>query len=174
VSRAPLLAALAGVLLLVAFPARSEGRGAGALWRIAGHLPAFDGTSLLFWVLVPLSGVVLCVRIRKAPRRWLVLAFALCFLISAVAIRNSWQKYVDPFALLVLLFTIRPGELTPDWKLAGALALIVAFVIYAVDLSSHASAQPPRAGPVHTHHQRRNQPYPQHVANRRLVGEQRV
>jgi hypothetical protein len=95
-------------------------------------VPAIDGSSLVFWGLVPLSGAVLWARVARAPRRWTVTVFLGCFLIGALAIRYPWQKYVDPFALLALLMTVSPGELHRPGQLAGAAALAAAFVAYAV------------------------------------------
>ncbi|MDQ6605054.1 MAG: glycosyltransferase family 39 protein [Actinomycetota bacterium] len=144
-ARGPLAAAGAGGLLLLAFPASPGAHAAGDIWRAAGHLPRLDGSSLLFWLLVPLSGAVLWIRVRAAPTPWLVGAFAACFLISAVVIRYPWQKYVDPFALLVLLLSSRPAELASAGKLAGAAVLAVAFLAYALDFSSHRSVPRPQA-----------------------------
>jgi hypothetical protein len=70
--------------------------------------------------------------VRGAPSPWAVAAFAGCFLVGALAIRYPWQKYVDPYALLVLLLTVRGGELDSPRRLAGAGVLAVAFVAYAL------------------------------------------
>ncbi len=140
----PLAGAGAGVLLLLAFPASPGAHPAGDLWKAAGHLPVLDGSSLLFWLLVPISGAVLWLRVRAAPAPWPVAVFAACFLISAAVIRYPWQKYVDPFALLLLLLTIRPDELASARKLAGAAVLAVAFLAYALDFSSHQSVPRPQ------------------------------
>jgi Dolichyl-phosphate-mannose-protein mannosyltransferase len=134
-----LCAALAGVILLLAFPASPGPNAAGAIWRVAGDLPSVDGSSLVFWVLVPLAGAVLWLRASAARHPWAVVAFTLCFLVSALVIRFPWQKYVDPFALLVLLLTVRTRELSSPRLLVGAAVLAVAFVAYAVDLSAHQS-----------------------------------
>jgi 4-amino-4-deoxy-L-arabinose transferase-like glycosyltransferase len=145
VSRGPLAAAGAGALLLLAFPASPGAHAAGDIWKAAGHLPNLDGSSLLFWLLVPLSGAVLWIRLRASPAPRLAGAFAACFLISAVVIRYPWQKYVDPFALLLLLLTIRRDELASARRLAGAAVLAVAFVAYALATSSHQSVPRPQA-----------------------------
>jgi 4-amino-4-deoxy-L-arabinose transferase-like glycosyltransferase len=136
-ARGPLIGAFVGLLLLVAFPARPGAHAAGDFWKVAGHLPAIHGTSLLSWVLVPLAGAVLWARIRVAPRPWLAIVFAGCFLVSAVAIHYPWQKYVDPFALLVLFFTVGADELASWRLLAGAGILALAFLAYTLDFSSH-------------------------------------
>ncbi|MGI8412073.1 MAG: glycosyltransferase family 39 protein [Solirubrobacteraceae bacterium] len=128
--RGALVAAGAGALLLLIWPATPGDHAAGAIWNAARRLPAIDGTSLLFWVLVPLSGAVLWVRLRGAPRRWTVLVLLACFLLSSLAIRYPWQKYVDPFALLSLLLTVSPDELCSPRELIGAATLAVAFVAY--------------------------------------------
>ncbi len=131
-ARGPLLAAAAGVLLLVLWPATPSRHTAGVLWAVAKHLPIIDGTSLLFWVLVPLAGAVIWIRLRVAPRPWLAIIFGGCFLLSTLAVRYPWQKYVDPFALLALLVTVRPTEFVRPRQLLGVAVLAVAFVAYAL------------------------------------------
>jgi hypothetical protein len=146
--RGPLAGACLGVVLLLVFPASPGSNAAGDIWKVAGHLPTLDGSSLLFWLLVPLSGAVLWVRLRIAPAPWLVAVFAACFLISAVAIHYPWQKYVDPFALLVLLLSLRRDELASRWRLTGAAVLAVVFLAYALDFSSHQSIHKSAARPL--------------------------
>jgi 4-amino-4-deoxy-L-arabinose transferase-like glycosyltransferase len=146
--RWPLVAAIGGVVLLVAFPATPGTQAAGDIWKVAAHLPAIDGTSLVFWVLVPLGGAVLWARLMRASHPWLAGIVAVCFLISAVAIRYPWQKYVDPFALLILLLTVRATDLDARWKLAGAAALAALFLAYTIDYSSHESVRQGVAGPT--------------------------
>ncbi|MDQ6835555.1 MAG: glycosyltransferase family 39 protein [Actinomycetota bacterium] len=146
-ARSPLSAACVGGLLLVVFPASPGPQAAGDIWKIAAHLPTVDGTSLLFWVLVPLSGAVLWTRGRCTPRPWLFVAFSACFLLSAIAVHNPWQKYFDPFAVLILLFSLRRDELDSRWRLAGAAVLALAFLAYTVDFSSHRSVPHGSASP---------------------------
>jgi 4-amino-4-deoxy-L-arabinose transferase-like glycosyltransferase len=146
--RGPLAGAGLGILLLLVFPATPGNYAAGDIWKVAGHLPTVDGSSLLFWLLVPLSGAVLWVRLRIAPAPWLVAVFATFFLVSAVAIHYPWQKYVDPFALLVLLLSLRRDELASRWRLTGAAVLAVVFLAYALDFSSHQSVHKTAARPL--------------------------
>jgi hypothetical protein len=153
VDRQVAIAAAIGALLLLAFPASPGAHPAGVIWNLAGKLPSVAGSSLLFWVLVPVACAVLWVRLKSAPRRTLAVVFLGCFLISTLAIRYPWQKYVDPFALLALLFTVRKGELSSPRALAGAAILSLAFVAYTLDFSAHrdtrAVAQPiPSGGPI--------------------------
>ena len=129
-ARGPLLGAAAGALLLVIAPARPSVHDAGIIWRAAAHFPSPLGSSLVFWVLVPLSAALLVARVRAAPRPWLVLVFGSCFLASTLVIRYPWQKYVDPFALLTILLIVRPGELTRPRDFAGAGVLAIGFVAY--------------------------------------------
>jgi hypothetical protein len=129
--RAPAVGLVLGALLLLAFPARPGVHSAGLLWNAAKRLPVPLGSSLLFWVLVPLAGAILGWRWRVGPRRWLLFAFFASFLVGALAIRYPWQKYVDPFALLALFFTVRRDELVSLRELAGAAVLALAFIAYA-------------------------------------------
>jgi 4-amino-4-deoxy-L-arabinose transferase-like glycosyltransferase len=135
-----------GAALLLAFPARPGSEAAGDIWKIGAHLPAIDGTSLLFWVLVPVAVGLLWTRLRCSSRPWTVGVVAACFLASTVAIRYPWQKYVDPFALLILFLSMRPAELESRWALSGVALLAIVFVAYTVDYSSHRSTPhpPPR------------------------------
>jgi 4-amino-4-deoxy-L-arabinose transferase-like glycosyltransferase len=128
--RGALVAAAFGALLLAIWPATPGAHAAGLLWNAARRLPAIDGTSLLFWVLVPISGAVLWIRVRLAPQPWLPAVFVACFLLTALVIRYPWQKYVDPFALLTLMFTVRRDELRTARELSGAAVLAVGFVAY--------------------------------------------
>jgi hypothetical protein len=129
--RAPAVGLVLGAVLLLAFPARPGVHAAGLLWNAAKRLPVPLGSSLLFWVLVPLAGAILGWRWRVGPRRWLLFAFFATFLVGALAIRYPWQKYVDPFALLALFFTVRRDELVSLRELAGAAVLGLAFIAYA-------------------------------------------
>lgn len=130
-------AAALGVVLLLIWPARPGpgAHSAGLIWNAAKRLPALDGSSLVFWILVPLSGVVLVSRLRLSPRRWLPVAFFGFFLLGALAIRLPWQKYVDPFVLLALLFTVRRDELAAPQQLLGAGVVAAASVAYAISLA---------------------------------------
>jgi hypothetical protein len=52
-SRAPLIGAGAGALLLLVRPAAPGGHAAGVIWNAAQRFPAVHGSSILFWALVP-------------------------------------------------------------------------------------------------------------------------
>jgi hypothetical protein len=135
-ARGPLVAAGVCAVVLAVFPADPDTRAggvthaAGAIWNLALRLPTVLGSSILFWTLVPLGGAVLWARLRVAPRRWLVVVFLGCFLIGSLAIRLPWQKYVDPFALLALLLTVRADEFGRLRSLAGAGLLAAGYVAY--------------------------------------------
>lgn len=131
-ARLPLLGAFAFALLLLAFPAQPGTHTAGVLWNAAARVPSLAGSSLLFWALVPLAGALIAWRARVGPRPWLFFAFFASFLAGALAIRYPWQKYVDPFALLAIYFTVRREDFTSARSLLGAGALALAFVAYAV------------------------------------------
>ena len=137
VSTAALLGALAGALLLLAFPDRPGADAAGVIAGVARHGPRVLGSSLVLWVLVPAGGAVLARRARVSPEPWTVVVFAGCFVLGALAIRYPWQKYIDPFALLALLLSVRRDELASPRALAGALVLALAFVAYTADPAAH-------------------------------------
>ena len=135
--RGPLIGAALGAALLLVFPATPGPHAAGDIWKIAAKLPAIDGTSALLWVLVPLAGAVLWIRLPRGPQPWPAAVLAATFLVSTVAISYPWQKYTDPFALLILMLTVRPRELTTRRGLAGVAVLALLFIAYTADFSSH-------------------------------------
>ena len=131
-ARPPLVGAFVCALLLLAFPAQPGTHTAGVLWNAAARLPSLAGSSLLFWALVPLAGALIAWRARVGPRPWLFFAFFASFLAGALVIRYPWQKYVDPFALLAIYFTVRRDDFRSARTLAGAAVLALAFMAYAV------------------------------------------
>ncbi|MBV9310815.1 MAG: glycosyltransferase family 39 protein [Solirubrobacterales bacterium] len=123
-------AAVVGLILLLLFAARPGLYDAGYLWRIAARLPQLDGSSILFWALVPLGCVVLYLRLRLRPLNFLALAFFACFLASTLVYRLALQKYVDPFVVLGLLLTVRRSDYEHRESYLGAGILMVGFIAY--------------------------------------------
>jgi 4-amino-4-deoxy-L-arabinose transferase-like glycosyltransferase len=148
--RGPLIGAVLGALLLLAFPTRPGADAAGVIASTARHFPSVFGSSLVYWALVPLAGAILAWRIEQAPRMTPIVLFLSCFLLGALAIRYPWQKYVDPFALLALIATTRPSEFTTRRALAGAALLAVAFVAYTADYSAHSDVKTATLGGLST------------------------
>jgi uncharacterized membrane protein len=133
---AALGAALAGAAALVAVPLARRGElDAGWLWQVSARGPQIAGTSWLFWLLVPAGSallVALVARARDGEGRVDMVAAgtAVCFLASTLAIGFVYQKYVDPFALVIVALAARPGDFARP-AYAGAVVLGVAFVLYA-------------------------------------------
>jgi hypothetical protein len=57
------------------------------------------------------------------------------FLLAALPVRLSYQKYFDPFVLLALALLARPPDLRRRWDYAGIALLYVAFVTYALSFA---------------------------------------
>ena len=98
----------AGVLLLVISPllykpiTPQQAGDAGYLWQLSDRLPELFGSSLLFWLLVPLGCVVLYLLVWRAGIWSLPAVYLVCFLLAALPVRLVYQKYFDPFMLLAL------------------------------------------------------------------------
>ena len=132
--------AAGAVLLLVsplAYLAITPGRAgdAGWLWKLSDAFPELLGTSLLFWLLVPLGCVALALLVRRAGVWSLPAVYLACFLIAALPVRLSYQKYFDPFVLLALALLARPPDLSRRADYVGIAGLCVAFVAYAVSFA---------------------------------------
>jgi hypothetical protein len=131
------IAAGTGVLLLVISPllykpiTPQQAGDAGYLWQLSDRFPELFGTSLLFWLLVPLGCIVLYLLIGRAGIWSLPAVYLACFLLAALPVRLAYQKYFDPFVLLALALLARPPDLRTRWDYAGIAVLYAAFVAYA-------------------------------------------
>jgi hypothetical protein len=136
-----LAAAVIGVLLLAISPLAYEpivpgqAGDAGYLWRISDRLPVVAGSSLLFWLLVPLGCVAIWLLVRRAGVGSLPAVYLAAFLIAALPVRLVYQKYFDPFVLLALVLLARPPDLRASTDYAGVVLLCVAFVAYAISFA---------------------------------------
>lgn len=103
----PLAGAGLGLLLALAPPttyAPDLGRYSG-WWSLAQAAPVLFGrTSATFLLLAPVGGVVLAGALSGAPRRtaWLMLGALTAFAVAQSATINSWQRYHEPFLLILL------------------------------------------------------------------------
>jgi hypothetical protein len=137
VRRGIAIAVGAGVLLLAISPllykpiTPQQAGDAGYLWQLSDRFPELLGSSLLFWLLVPLGCAVLYLLVRRAGVRSLPAIYLACFLLAALPVRLVYQKYFDPFVLLALALLARPPDLRTRWDYAGIALMYVAFVAYA-------------------------------------------
>jgi hypothetical protein len=135
------LAAGVGVVLLLLSPLAfqpivpGQAGDAGYLWKLSDRAPLMLGSSLLFWVLVPLGCVAVLVLVRRAGPESLPAVYLAAFLVSALPVRLVYQKYFDPFALLALALLARPPDLHKGWDYAGIALMCVAFVAYALSFA---------------------------------------
>ncbi len=135
------VAVAAGGLLLLVSPLAYraitplQAGDAGWLWKLSDSLPELLGSSLLFWLLVPLGCVALALLVRRAGVWSLPGVYLACFLIAALPVRLSYQKYFDPFMLLALALLARPPDLSRRADFVGIAGLCVAFVAYAVSFA---------------------------------------
>jgi hypothetical protein len=135
------LAVGAGILLLAISPlvyepiVPGQAGDAGYLWRISDRLPVVLGSSLAFWLLVPLGCLAVLFLVRRAGLESLPAVYLAAFLLAALPVRLVYQKYFDPFALLALALFARPPDLRTRWDYAGIAVLGVAFVAYAISFA---------------------------------------
>lgn len=126
--------AATGAVLLLAVPmAQGEGD-EGWIWRLARSGPAPLGSAWVFWLLVPLGCALVVLGVRRQGRRALPVVLGGTFLVAQLATRLPYQKYFDPFVLLVCLLALRPSDLRswrdaigPGLVVAASLAYVAAF-----------------------------------------------
>jgi hypothetical protein len=85
-------------------------------WSLTAKAPVLMGrTSLIFVVLAPIGAVLLAGALRSVPRRagWTLLAAFAGFTLAQSSTALSWQRYHEPFLLLLLaiLAALQPLEL---------------------------------------------------------------
>jgi hypothetical protein len=134
-------AALAGVALLLVspleyMPAQPGVQGdAGYLWRLSDELPTVVGSSLLFWLLVPLGAVAAALLARRAGWTSLPAVYLGAFLLGTLPVNLVYQKYFDPFMLLAVALFARPPDLRRPSDYAGVAVVCAASVAYALSFA---------------------------------------
>jgi hypothetical protein len=108
---------------------------AGWLWQASDHLPALAGSSLLFWLLVPIGAVALVLLVRRSGLDSLPAVYTGSFLIAALPVGLVYQKYFDPFALLAVALFTRPPDLRAPPDYAGIALMCAAGVAYALSFA---------------------------------------
>jgi hypothetical protein len=123
---------LASSLFLVATPMAYDPKECfGVLWRFSELTPAFVGSQLVFWVLVPLgiySFIKSCFPATRASL-WLPV-WAVLYVIPYAINPITAQRYVDPYAIAFHSFALaaRRGG---DPRVADAALLVLAGICIA-------------------------------------------
>jgi Dolichyl-phosphate-mannose-protein mannosyltransferase len=134
-------AAAAGVALLLVSPLEytpplpGVQGDAGYLWRLSEEVPTVLGSSLLFWLLVPLGAVAGALLARRAGSTSLACVYLGAFLLGTLPVNLVYQKYFDPFMLLAVALFARPPDFRTRWDYAGVMVVGVASVAYALSFA---------------------------------------
>lgn len=129
-------AAALGMGLMLAAPlpwVEDPLRYGGSLWRAAGVLPDLGGSAALFWPLVPLGllwvgAIAWMDRGRRDP---LPTAALLLFLVANMASARAYQKYYEPFLLVLLGWAVARSPAISRWAWLGPAALAAAWLVVA-------------------------------------------
>jgi hypothetical protein len=108
---------------------------AGWLWKLSDRLPTVLGSSLVFWLLVPLGALAAAVLGRRAGWGSLPSVFLAAFLLAALPVALVYQKYFDPFMLLAVALFARPMDFRHRRDYAGIAVVCVASVAYALSFA---------------------------------------
>jgi hypothetical protein len=134
------IGAAAGVALILISPLEYRPIGAtpgdaGWLWQLSKHLPTVLGTSLLFWVAVPLGGAAAALLARRAGWTSLASVYLGAFLVVALPVGLVYQKYFDPFALLAVALFARPPDFRELRDYAGVALVCAGGIAYALSFA---------------------------------------
>lgn len=122
-----LIGLLAGALPQTSY-SQKEGRW-GGLWHAVPHLPVIHNRSILIIGLAALGGMLLALWMITLPRRprWIILAAFAGIITANCAASQAWQRYDDPFLLMIFpLMAVRLPKTDESWnyaRLIGPLAL---------------------------------------------------
>ncbi|HEV2874109.1 MAG TPA: hypothetical protein VGW14_03080, partial [Thermoleophilaceae bacterium] len=134
-------AAAVGVALVLLepleyMPARPGVQGdAGYLWRLSDELPTVLGSSLLFWLLVPLGAVAGALLVRRAGWTSLPSVYLGAFLLGTLPVNLVYQKYFDPFMLLAVALFARPPDFRRPRDYAGVAVVCAGSIAYALSFA---------------------------------------
>ena len=135
------VAAAAGIALILVSPleykpvqGNSPGD-AGYLWRVSDLFPTVLGSSLLFWLVVPLGAVAALLLVRRAGLVALASVYLGAFLLAVLPVNLVYQKYFDPFMLLAVALFALPADLREREDYAGIALICVASVAYALSFA---------------------------------------
>jgi Dolichyl-phosphate-mannose-protein mannosyltransferase len=135
------LAAAAGVVLLLVSPLEyvpilpGQPGDAGWLWKLSDRLPTLLGSSLVFWLLVPVGAVAGAVLVWRAGWASLGSVVLGAFLLAALPVALVYQKYFDPFMLLAVALFARPMDFRGPRDYAGIAIVCVGSVAYALSFA---------------------------------------
>lgn len=134
-----LIAAAVGIVLAIAIPssyARDGGRWGGSLWEIAARTPTVDDRSIVLIILAAIGAMVLALwhtaAVERGRRREVNLLMIALLAWSLAQAMNSqaWQRYVEPWALIMLVWFAalglgHRGLPRAPWRWIGLIALIL-------------------------------------------------
>jgi hypothetical protein len=135
------IAAAGGVVLLLISPLEyipivpGQAGDAGYLWRISDALPTLLGSSLLFWVLVPLGAAAGALLVWRSGPSALPSVYLGAFLLAALPVGLVYQKYFDPFMLLAVALFARRGDFRTRGDYAGVALVCLGSVAYALSFA---------------------------------------
>ena len=122
---------VAGVVLLVLRPMSWVFGDDGYLWRVSAHVPAVYSSSVVFWLLVPMGLIAIYDYAVGPDRESLPLVYLAAFALVSLSNRVVYQKYYDPFALL-LVFLLTGRRSSTRFGNAGRLLMGLGFIAYAL------------------------------------------
>ncbi|MCK4871559.1 MAG: glycosyltransferase family 39 protein [Phycisphaerales bacterium] len=125
-----LIGAAAGLVIALVFvtaPSEPAGRWAGVIWLAADKLPVIAGRSVVFIVLCPLGGAAVALW---ASRTWdrgggVLLLSLLAFTIAHTANAQAWQRYYEPFLLILCALLASRSDVRRAWAMLGIAVLLI-------------------------------------------------
>lgn len=126
-----MLSLLSGCCLLWFMPVGQSPSDDGLVWRISRAVPTLAGSSVLFWLLIPVGAYGLTSMLRVHPRRIGTLSL-LAFMLTTLPSSLLYQKYFDPYIPVFILLNRDRGAALTRREAAILVALTGVFVAYAL------------------------------------------
>ena len=121
--------AAVGLLIALAVnsaPGTEAGHWGGPFWYASSRLPVVADRSVLFLVFSPIGGAAFALWLKRTYNNhgWVILLACVAFTVAYTANHQVWQRYYEPFLLVMLALLAGLTDKKQRWAPVGQVVLV--------------------------------------------------